>query len=165
MTPEGSPGMLTSISSELAGVVEQVAPSVVRVDDGSRLTATGIIWAADGLIATTSHGVERDENLAVELGDGTGHSAALVGRDPDTDLAVIRLTEAPKESITVVPLGDSDKLEVGQKVLAIGNPFATQSRAKLLSICKTLSRVKRIALRTRNAGRMFGHSLHGQHPQ
>src|SRR5207253_9050473 len=48
MTPEGSPGVLTSISSELAGVVEQVAPSVVRVDDGSRLTATGIIWAADG---------------------------------------------------------------------------------------------------------------------
>ena len=47
----------------------------------------------------------------------------MVGRDPDTDLAVIRLLESPKEQMTVVPLGDSDKLIVGQKVLAIGNPF------------------------------------------
>jgi S1-C subfamily serine protease len=46
-----------------------------------------------------------------------------VGGDPDTDLAVIRMTELPKEPLTLVPLGDSDKLSVGQKVLAIGNPF------------------------------------------
>jgi S1-C subfamily serine protease len=47
----------------------------------------------------------------------------VVGSDPDTDLAVVRLLQTPKEPLTIVPLGDSDKLIVGQKVLAIGNPF------------------------------------------
>src|SRR5207253_269076 len=50
-------------------------------------------------------------------------AARVVGKDPDTDLAVIRLSEAPKEALTIVPMGDSDRLNVGQKVLAIGNPF------------------------------------------
>ena len=58
---------LAALSQELADGVERVAPSVVRVDDGSRLTATGILWSADGLVLTTSHGVERDDDLVVEL--------------------------------------------------------------------------------------------------
>src|SRR6185369_9847454 len=70
MAQKATPGMLQSLSSELAGVVEKVGPSVVRVDDGTRLTATGLIWSANGLIVTTSHGVERDEELVVELHDG-----------------------------------------------------------------------------------------------
>jgi S1-C subfamily serine protease len=63
------------------------------VDDGSRLTATGVVWQADGVIVTTSHGVERDEELAVELADEreTRLAATLVGRDPDTDIAVLRV--------------------------------------------------------------------------
>src|SRR5437660_7436446 len=82
---------LASLSAELADVVERAGPSVVRVDDGSRLTATGVIWAAEGLVLTTSHGLERDENLAVELAEGSRHAASLVGRDADTDLALLRL--------------------------------------------------------------------------
>src|SRR5256884_7004003 len=85
------PAALTSLSSELAGVVERVGPSVVRVDDGSRLTATGVIWSADGLVLTTSHGVGRDEELAIDLADGTRLAAEMVGRDPDTDLALLRV--------------------------------------------------------------------------
>src|SRR5690242_5781875 len=84
MAHETGAGVLRTLSSELASVVANVAPSVVRVDDGSRLTATGIIWSADGVIVTTSHGVERDEDLAIERADGTALPAALVGRDPDT---------------------------------------------------------------------------------
>ena len=83
--------LLGELSSALAGVVETVGPSVVRVDDGTRLTATGIVWSGDGVIVTTSHGVERDEDLAVETGDGKRYAAELVGRDPDTDLAVLRV--------------------------------------------------------------------------
>ena len=61
--------------------------------------------------------------ISVSLGGKKNYPAVVVGRDPDTDLAVIRLTEKPAGPLTVVPMGDSDKLVVGQKVLAIGNPF------------------------------------------
>ena len=61
---------LAALSAELASVVAKVGPSVVRVDDGSRLTATGVLWSADGVVLTTSHGVERDDELVIELADG-----------------------------------------------------------------------------------------------
>jgi S1-C subfamily serine protease len=115
----GTPGLLVSLSSELAGVVERVAPSVVRVEDGSRLTATGIVWSADGLILSTSHGVERDEDLAIELGDGTRHAASLVGRDPDIDLAVLRVAAS---ALPAIPRADPAEVKVGHLVLALGRP-------------------------------------------
>ncbi|HEY6121253.1 MAG TPA: trypsin-like peptidase domain-containing protein, partial [Pyrinomonadaceae bacterium] len=74
-------------------------------------------------ILTNFHVVANAEKLTVSFGSGKNYAAKVIGKDPDTDLAVIRLLETPKESFTIVPLGDSDKLIVGQKVLAIGNPF------------------------------------------
>jgi S1-C subfamily serine protease len=121
MPQETSPGTLANLSSELAGVVERVAPSVVRVDDGSRLTATGLIWSADGLIATASHAVERDENLAIERADGTRHPAALVGRDPDTDLALLRVQAT---GLPAVERAEPGEVKVGALVLALGRPGA-----------------------------------------
>src|SRR5438094_6352568 len=115
----GTPGLLVSLSSELANVVERVAPSVVRVDDGSRLTATGIIWSADGVILTTSHGVERDENVTIELSDGTRLPAALVGRDPDTDVAVLRVQAS---GLPAVERADAAEVKVGHLVTPIGRP-------------------------------------------
>ena len=76
-----------------------------------------------GHILTNYHVIECAQRLSVHFGSGRNYPATVVGRDPDTDLAVIKLVEKPKEAITIVPLGDSDKLIVGQKVLAIGNPF------------------------------------------
>ena len=67
--------------------------------------------------------IENAQKLAVSLGGEKNYPAKFIGIDPDTDLAVIRLLEKPREALTVIPLGDSDKLAVGQKVLAIGNPF------------------------------------------
>src|SRR4029077_2678451 len=69
------------------------------------------------------HVIEGATKLAVSFGGQKNYAAQLVGGDPDTDLAVIRLIGKPKEQLTIIPLGDSDKLIVGQKVLAIGNPF------------------------------------------
>src|SRR5690242_5987470 len=89
MTQGTASGLLASLSSELAEVVEKVAPSVVRVDDGSRLTSSGILWSADGLSVTTSHGVERDDSLSIERADVTVHAATLLGSDPDTDIALL----------------------------------------------------------------------------
>lgn len=92
----------------------------VEPQEGS---GSGSILDQTGNILTNYHVIERAQKLAVSLGGEKTYAATVVGGDPDTDLAVIRLVEKPKEPLTVVPFGDSDKLVVGQKVLAIGNPF------------------------------------------
>jgi S1-C subfamily serine protease len=84
---------------------------------------SGSVIDEQGHILTNYHVIEGAQRLSVHFGGGRNYPATVVGRDPDTDLAVIKLVEKPKEAITVVPLGDSDRLIVGQKVLAIGNPF------------------------------------------
>jgi S1-C subfamily serine protease len=84
---------------------------------------SGSIIDDQGDILTNYHVVARTEKLTVSFGSGKNYPAKIVGSDPDTDLAVIRLLETPKEPLTIVQMGDSDKLIVGQKVLAIGNPF------------------------------------------
>ncbi len=84
---------------------------------------SGSVIDEQGDILTNYHVIADAEKLTVSFGSGKAYPAKVIGRDPDTDLAVIRLLETPKESLTIVPMGDSDKLIVGQKVLAIGNPF------------------------------------------
>ncbi|HAF12735.1 MAG TPA: peptidase S1 [Blastocatellia bacterium] len=84
---------------------------------------SGSVIDQEGNILTNYHVIEGATKLAVSFGSQKNYAAQLVGGDPDTDLAVIKLLEKPKEALTIVPLGDSDRLEVGQKVLAIGNPF------------------------------------------
>ena len=84
---------------------------------------SGSVIDEQGHILTNYHVIEGAQRLSVHFGGGRNYPATVVGRDPDTDLAVIKLVEKPKEAITIVPFGDSDKLIVGQKVLAIGNPF------------------------------------------
>lgn len=84
---------------------------------------SGSIIDEQGDILTNYHVIADAEKLTVSFGSGKDYPARVIGKDPDTDLAVIRLLQPPKEALTVVPLGDSDKLVVGQKVLAIGNPF------------------------------------------
>ena len=82
---------------------------------------SGSVIDADGNILTNYHVIEGAQKLTVSFGGDKTYPAKVVGGDPDTDLAVIKID--PPAGLTVVPLGDSDKLVVGQKVLAIGNPF------------------------------------------
>lgn len=91
--------------------------------DAREGSGSGSILDQEGNILTNYHVIENAQKLAVSLGGEKNYPAKLIGIDPDTDLAVIRLVEKPREALTVIPLGDSDKLAVGQKVLAIGNPF------------------------------------------
>src|SRR6266436_6492816 len=111
-----SPGVVnvhsTSYARDFFGFVEP--------QEGS---GSGSIIDQNGNILTNYHVIEGAQKLAVSFGGQKNYAAKVVGGDPDTDLAVIKLIETPKEPLTIVPLGDSDKLEVGQKVLAIGNPF------------------------------------------
>ncbi|HSI89058.1 MAG TPA: trypsin-like peptidase domain-containing protein [Pyrinomonadaceae bacterium] len=87
-----------------------------------RGNGSGSVIDAQGHILTNYHVIERAQRITVNFGGDKVYPATLVGGDPDTDLAIIKI-EAPPGSLTVVPLGDSDQLTVGQKVLAIGNPF------------------------------------------
>ena len=111
-----SPGVVnvhsTSYARDFFGYVEP--------QQGS---GSGSILDQEGNILTNHHVIDGAQKVSVSLGGQKVYSARVIGSDPDTDLAVIRLVEKPREPLTVVPLGDSDKLEVGQKVLAIGNPF------------------------------------------
>jgi S1-C subfamily serine protease len=111
-----SPGVVfihsTSYARDFFGFVEP--------QEGS---GSGSILDQQGNILTNYHVIEGAQKLSVSMGGKKDYSAVVVGGDPDTDLAVIRLIEKPAGQLTVVPLGDSDRLVVGQKVLAIGNPF------------------------------------------
>jgi S1-C subfamily serine protease len=116
-------------------IYRAVAPGVVNINSTSYSrdffgfvepqegSGSGSIIDQEGDILTNYHVIEDAQKLTVSLGGEKTYAAKVIGKDPDTDLAVIRLVEKPREPLTVVALGDSDKLEVGQKVLAIGNPF------------------------------------------
>jgi S1-C subfamily serine protease len=118
--------VLNSLSSAMAGLVETAGASIVRVEGRSRLPATGVVYAADGLIVTAHHVVERDENLVVGLPDGESVAATLVGRDPGSDLAVLRVQASGLTPAHWVPAGD---LRVGNLVLALGRPGQTVQAA------------------------------------
>ncbi|MGI8656865.1 MAG: S1C family serine protease [Pyrinomonadaceae bacterium] len=83
---------------------------------------SGSVIDEQGDILTNDHVVAGAQKLTVSFGMSKTYPATVIGRDPDTDLAVIRVN-APRDQLTVVPLGDSERIVVGQKVLAIGNPF------------------------------------------
>ncbi len=110
------------LSQDLAAVVETAGKSIVRVEGRPRLPATGIVWAADGVIVTAHHVLEVEDNLRLGLADGGATDATLVGRDPTTDLAVLRVQARGLEAPA---WGDSTALRVGHLVLALGRPGRT----------------------------------------
>ena len=111
--------VLTDLSNALAATVASAGPGVVRVEGRRRLPATGFVWSADGVIVTAHHVVTRDDNISIGLDDGRNISGALVGRDPSTDLAVLRI-----DAGELAPFTEANKQElgVGNFVLALGRP-------------------------------------------
>ncbi|MBK8020489.1 MAG: trypsin-like peptidase domain-containing protein [Chloroflexi bacterium] len=112
--------ILQDLSNDLAAAVQTASASIVRVEARRRLAATGIVWSADGLIITSNHGVERDDSIRVGLPNGETVEATLVGRDPTTDIAVLRTSA----SLTAPTWVESDGIKVGHLVLALGRPEA-----------------------------------------
>ncbi len=90
-------------------------------------TGSGSVLDMDGDILTNYHVIASAENLEVALPDQTRYKARVVGTDKQNDLAVLRLIDVPKDRLHPIPLGESQTLKVGQKVLAIGNPFRLQN--------------------------------------
>ncbi len=110
---------LSEFSNDLAGVVRQVAPAIVRVEARHWLPASGSIWSQDGILVTAHHAIEKDEAVMVGLADGRTLPASLVGRDPATDLAVLRIQAAGLASLELAP---DDSVAVGNLALAVGRP-------------------------------------------
>lgn len=111
------------------GVVDQAGPAVVQIqtaqfESQAAGTGSGFVVSADGYIVTNDHVVTGAENLQVNMVDGRKLSAQLVGTDPTTDIALLRVAVSGLPAVT---FGDSNQLRPGQLVVAIGNPLGFNS--------------------------------------
>jgi S1-C subfamily serine protease len=107
---------LVDLSNSFADAVEHAGRSVVSVNEGGQTGVSGTIWR-DGLVVTAEHSIRGQQNLTIELLDGASSTASVVGRDPSTDVAVMRL-EGP--SLAPAALADAAQLRTGHFVLAVG---------------------------------------------
>ena len=115
---DSSIGVLESLSNDLAGAVERAGQSVVAIHARRRIPATGIHWRP-GIIVAAHHTIQRDDDITISLADGSTVPATLVGRDPTTDIAVLKADQA---KVPVASFAEDSGVRVGALVLALGRP-------------------------------------------
>jgi 2-alkenal reductase len=167
LPPVSSPGLMAAAEGTLTQIYEEVNPSVVHIQvvkneaglpsfihpevpgapDGSTPgeppqafgEGSGFVWDKEGHIVTNNHVVEGAEKITVVFADETSVKAELVGADPDSDLAVLKV-DLPAGLLKPVQLGDSANLQVGELAIAIGNPFG-QEGTMTVGIISALGRL------------------------
>ncbi|HEY2823897.1 MAG TPA: trypsin-like peptidase domain-containing protein [Candidatus Acidoferrum sp.] len=112
---------LVELSDALALATEQAAATIVAVHSEQRGSASGVVWRS-GVIVTSEHALRRDEDIRVTLADGRVAQATLVGRDPSTDLAVLKCAEA---TTAIANAADANSLKPGSLILAVGRTRAS----------------------------------------
>ncbi|MGH9357386.1 MAG: S1C family serine protease, partial [Terriglobia bacterium] len=118
--------LLQELSNGVAAAVERASGAVVAISARRRALVSGVHWRS-GLVVTANHAVQREEEIIALLPDGRSVPATLAGRDPSTDLALLKLQEA---NLGIPDLGDSSQLKVGSLALAVGR-VETGPRATL----------------------------------
>jgi S1-C subfamily serine protease len=132
--------LLDAYSKAVVGAAEKLSPSVVKIDVAQAGTnrageprerqggGSGFVFTPDGLILTNSHVVHEAKRIQVSFADGRRFPARTIGDDPATDLAIVRVDVPDNDAphLVAAPLGDSQKLRVGQLAIAIGNPYGFQ---------------------------------------
>lgn len=124
----------TDLEETLIGLYEQANPAVVYIivygAGGTSGSGSGFVYSSEGHIVTNSHVVAQGRSYEVVYYNGERSNATLIGSDPDSDLAVIKVEELP-DGIGTLPVVQTDSLQVGQFVIAIGNPFGEQGSMSL----------------------------------
>ena len=115
---EASPSVVYVTNTALV----RSSPFSRNVQEIPQGAGTGFVWDDSGLIVTNYHVVQGANRVMIRLQDQSSWEAEIIGVAPDKDLALLQI-DAPKESLTPLPLGNSAELQVGRKVIAIGNPF------------------------------------------
>lgn len=138
--PIDESALLDAYSQAVVGAAEKISPSVVKIDVAQTARGrngearerqgggSGFVFTPDGLIFTNSHVVHEARRIHASFSDGRHFPARVIGEDPATDLAIIRI-DVPShdlQGLVAAPLGDSQKLRVGQMAIAIGNPYGFQ---------------------------------------
>ena len=114
--------LLQSLSDAISGLAERVSPSVVKVEMG-RWGGSGVLWDKEGHVVTANHVVGRRTSAKVELQDGRSLEAKIIGRDPTSDVALLKVEATGLKPIEV---GDSQPLKSGQFVLALANSLGSR---------------------------------------
>lgn len=118
---------LRAFSDGLAVAVERAAAATVLVAARRHIPASGVVWSEDGLVVTADHAIETEDEITVGLPDGSEAKAQLVGRDPASDLALLRVEGAPAPA-SIAPAGSA---QVGQLALAVARPTPGGPQASL----------------------------------
>lgn len=137
-TIEEQAGQASNFQAALTAVYQQANPSVVYIIVPPFSSGTGFVYGEDGMIVTNNHVIEGGETFEVAFSSGERLAAELVGSDVDSDLAVLKVPELP-EGVAPLPLGEGESVQVGQLVVAIGNPFG-QEGSMSMGIISALGR-------------------------
>jgi S1-C subfamily serine protease len=123
LEPGGDEPLLDAYSRTVVGAVERVAPAVAHLQVEKKGSGSAFAFTPDGLLLTNSHVVHGAKRIRATFADGTTAQADLIGDDPDTDIAVVRIAAAGVQPAT---LGSSRAVRVGQIAIALGNPYGFQ---------------------------------------